>query len=198
MSQANSRYICLFLTNYYFPFPLAMPLRHHSCYCLSVTLHYAFVTNFLQPSLLIFPYVLTPSVFYLEKKAYQNYMLISAVIKKNFLVKYTRPCVCYTRCITDMRHEVLMAVNVNVTVLLGCDAIWQVCTNISVETAATIFRVVSYVAASCVILLRSKRLCGVTLQKTVFLMFAQHSLVLRSVHSVQYKTFRVTGCNLLL
>jgi len=51
-------------------------------------------------------------------------MLISAVIKKNFLVKYTRPCVCYTRCITDMRHEVLMAVNVNVTVLLGCDAIW--------------------------------------------------------------------------
>jgi ABC-type Na+ efflux pump permease subunit len=32
MSQANSRYICLFLINYYFPFLVAMPLRHHSCY----------------------------------------------------------------------------------------------------------------------------------------------------------------------
>lgn len=38
MPQANSRYICLFLIIYYFPFPVVMPLRHHSCYFLSVML----------------------------------------------------------------------------------------------------------------------------------------------------------------
>jgi hypothetical protein len=68
MSQANRGYICLLPINYYFPFQVALPLGHHSCYFLFATLCYAFVANFLYPSLLIFPNVLTPSVFFFSLK----------------------------------------------------------------------------------------------------------------------------------